>query len=171
MANKIPKDMQPYYEAISKMISDFCRERLNEEYEELCLKALAKLCRKRPSPLLKGRVNTWAAAIVYAVGSANFIFDKSNPHYTPAEDIAGAFGISKTTAANKAADIRKMLKIDIFNSEWTLPSQMADNPAIWYVSIDGMIVDARQLPLEYQLICFERGLIPYVPALKEQGSD
>jgi hypothetical protein len=38
---------------------------------------------------------------------------------------------------------------------------------IWYVSLNGMAVDARMLPLEMQIYCAEKGLIPYVPALEE----
>ena len=39
---------------------------------------------------------------------------------------------------------------------------------IWYVMIDGLPVDARTLSLELQMICAEKGLIPYVPALKDK---
>ena len=167
MANKIPKEMQQYYDVIGQMIKDFCNGHLDDEYEELCLKVLAKLCRKRPSPLLKGRANTWAAGIVYAIGTANFIFDRENKYYMSAGDLADFFGISKSTAASKAAEVKKMFNIGIFSSEWTVASQMDSNPMIWMVSVNGFSVDARSLPLEYQQICYERGLIPYIPALKD----
>lgn len=62
---KIPKEMQETYEEISKILIDYSVEYLSKEYEELCLQALEKLCRKRPSPLKSGRSNTWAAGIVY----------------------------------------------------------------------------------------------------------
>ena len=57
---KIPAQMQPVYEEIAGMIDEYCEKYLNEEYRALCLRLLEKLCRKRPSPLLKGRRNTWA---------------------------------------------------------------------------------------------------------------
>ena len=168
MANKIPKEMQQHYDVIGQMIKDFCDEHLDKEYEELCMKALAKLCRKRPSPLLKGHANTWAAGIAYSVGTANFIFDRDNKYYMSAGDLADYFGISKSTAASKAADIKKMFNISVFSGEWTVASKMGSNPMIWMVSINGLPVDARFIPLEYQKICYERGLIPYVPALKDK---
>ena len=62
---KIPVQMQPVYEEIAGMIDEYCEKYLNEEYRALCLRLLEKLCRNRPSPLLKGRRNTWAAGIVY----------------------------------------------------------------------------------------------------------
>ena len=166
MASRIPKEMQQHYDVIGQTITDFCKENLDEEYEQLCLKALEKLCRKRPSPLLKGRSNTWAAGIVYAVGAANFIFDRDNEYYISASDLADFFGLSKSTASSKAAEIRKMFNIDMFSGEWTVPSGMDSNPMIWMVSVNGLAVDARTLPLEYQQLCYERGLIPYIPALK-----
>jgi len=66
---KIPKEMRQTYDTISKILIDYSAEYLNREYEELCLHALEKLCRKRPSPLKSGKSNTWAAGIVYAIGS------------------------------------------------------------------------------------------------------
>ena len=63
----VPKSMQPAFDGIEPLITDFCNQYLNDEYRELCLHLLEKLCRKRPSPLLAGRKNTWAAAIIYAM--------------------------------------------------------------------------------------------------------
>lgn len=161
---KIPKEMQTIYDEISKLLIDYSAEHLNREYEELCLHALEKLCRKRPSPLKSGRVSTWAAGIVYAIGSNNFIFDKSQPVHMTAKELAGPFGVAPSTASSKGAQIKKLLKIDYYRAEWCLPSKVADNIALWMISINGLPVDARMLPVEMQEICYEKGLIPYVPA-------
>lgn len=165
---KIPKEMQKTYEEISQLLIAYSAEYLSKEYEELCLHALEKLCRKRPSPLKSGRSNTWAAGIVYAVGTNNFIFDKSQPIHMTAKELVAPFGVSASTASSKAAMIKKMLKIDYFNAEWCLPSEMADNSMLWMVSINGLPVDARMLSVEMQEICYEKGLIPYVPAYKNK---
>ena len=73
----VPKSLQPAFDVIEPLITDFCNQYLNDEYRELCLHLLEKLCRKRPSPLLAGRKNTWAAAIIYAITTNNFIWTKS----------------------------------------------------------------------------------------------
>lgn len=52
------KEMQKTYKEISKLLIDYSREYLRKEYEELCLHALEKLCRKRPSQLKSGQINT-----------------------------------------------------------------------------------------------------------------
>ena len=167
---RIPKEMQETYENIAKLIIDYSAEYLSEEYEELCLHALEKLCRKRPSPLKSGRSNTWAAGIVYAVGSNNFIFDKDQPIHLTAKELTAPFGVAVSTASSKAAIIKKMLKIAYFNAEWCLPSAVADNAMLWMVSIDGLPYDARMLPRDLQEICYEKGLIPYVPAYRNKST-
>nr|WP_296441023.1 DUF6398 domain-containing protein [uncultured Acetatifactor sp.] len=168
MPLNIPKEMQNTYEAISKLLTDYSAEYLNKEYEELCLHALEKLCCKRPSPLKSGTVYSWAAGIVYAVGSNNFIFDKSQPIHMTAKELAAPFGIAASTASNKAATIKKLLKIDYSKAEWCLPSRTASNPMLWTVSINGFLLDARMLPLELQKACYEKGLIPFIPADKKE---
>lgn len=160
----IPKEMQKTYDEISKLLIDYSAEYLNKEYEELCLHALDKLCRKHPSPLKSGRSNSWAAGIVYAIGSNNFIFDKSQPVHMTSKELAAPFGVAVSTASSKAATIKKLLKISRFHSEWCLVSMIADNSLLWVVSINGLPVDARMLPLEMQEACYEKGLIPYIPA-------
>lgn len=164
----IPKEMQEKYEEISKIIIDYSKEYLNKEYEKLCLHALEKLCRKRPSPLKSGKGVSWAAGIIYAIGSNNWIFDKSQPIHMTGKELAAPLGVAASTASSKAAEIKKMLKINYSSAEWCLPSMTADNPMLWMVSINGLAIDARMLPVELQEECFERGLIPYVPVYKEE---
>ena len=50
-----------------------------------------------------------------------------------AEEMVEPFGVAKTTVASKAAEIRKILKIDHFNSEWVLASDIEKNPMLWHV--------------------------------------
>ena len=64
-----------------------------------------------------------------------------------------------------------MLKMSHFSAEWSLPSKMDKNPLIWMVNVNGLPMDARYLPIELQQLCYEKGLIPYVPALREQEKD
>ena len=166
---KIPVQMQPVYEEIAGVIEEYCEKYLSEEYKALCLRLLEKLCRKRPSPLLKGRRNTWAAGIVYAIATNNFIFDKSMPIHRTADELSRPFGIAPSTAGNKAAEIRKLVKMSPWDTEWLLQELIEDNPAIWMLSVDGFIMDARDLPLEIQQEAVRRGLIPYVSEARQQA--
>ena len=161
----IKKPSQELYDSIAPLITGFCDDYLTEEYNETSLRMLGKLSRKRPSPLLKGNPNTWACGIVYAVGSNNFLFDKTqNPHMRAAE-LAEKFGLSQSTAGNKSREINKILKISMFDPEWTLPSRIGDNPLIWMFENErGILFDARHAPREIQARLFNAGLIPFIPA-------
>jgi len=101
----VPNNMTETYAKIAPLIEGFCQEKLNDDYQNICLEALAKLARKRPSPLLSGRPATWACGIVYAIATNNFIFDKHNPHKMTATELANGFGIAPSTAGNKAKEI------------------------------------------------------------------
>ena len=163
-AVKVPKVMSERYMEVAEIIEHFCNENLNDEYCEICLRALAKLCRKRPSPLVSGRARTWACGIVYAIGSNNFIFDKSQPIHMTAAEISDWFRLSKSTAGNKAAEISKLLDLSYFNTGFLLKSIADNNPAIWYFHVNGHIFDIRNMPREDQEDAFHKGLIPYIPA-------
>ena len=161
------EEIKDKFKEIGEMLIYFCEEKLNEDYEDLCLLLLEKLCYKRPPPILSGKASTWAAGIVYAIGSNNFIFDKTQKLHLTAKELASAFGVSPSTASSKAAELKKMFKIDYFNSEWMLPEHIENNPMIWAIKVNGLIVDARDMPLEIQQQAFNMGIIPYVPGEKE----
>jgi hypothetical protein len=159
----IPTAMKEKYNAIMPLIAEFCDARLNDEYKALCLKLLEKLCRKRPSPLLGGKVNSWAAGIVYAIAANNFIFDKANPHSMTAPELAGAFSLAPSTVGNKAAELRKMFDIYYSNGQWLLREYLKVNTAVWTLEMNGFLIDIRQAPFRIQKLAFEKGLIPYIP--------
>ena len=160
----VPNGMSARYMEVAEIIENFCDEKLNDEYKKTCLQALAKLCRKRPSPLLSSKARTWACGIVYAIGSNNYIFDKSQPLSITASDISGWFGLSKNTAGGKANEINKLLNIHRFNNEFILPSITEKSPMTWYLTVNGYFVDIRTMPREAQVVAYNKGLIPYIPA-------
>ena len=85
-------------------------------------------------------------------------------------DIDAGFGVSEATGSAKSMAIRKLLKVRGFEPEWTVPSRMDDNPLIWMLQVNGLLVDIRSCPREAQAVAFENGLIPYIPADRAGGS-
>lgn len=80
-SEQVPKEMQGRFDEITHLTNAYSAEHLNEEYASVCRQLTATLCRKRPSPLSQGKVNTWACAIIHALGTVNFLFDSSQkPH-------------------------------------------------------------------------------------------
>ena len=151
------------------LIDQFCKEHLNEEYAVLCRKLAEKLARKRPSPLLQGSPNAWASGIVRAVGGVNFLHDKSQTPYMRSTDIDHYLGTSPSSGAAKLAAIRKMFKMHQVDPNWSLPSRLDDNPMVWMLQVNGFMVDIRHAPRAVQEIAFNKGLIPYIPADRQQG--
>ena len=164
MSEKIPQAMADKFAAIAALVDAFCAEHLNDEYRQVIHHVVAALARKQPSPLSKGKENVWAAAAVHAVGRVNFLDDPSQtPHCKP-KVIYEFFGIGESTGQNKSKEIRNLLKMGPMSPEWTLPSQVASNPMVWMVQVNGFVVDVRGMPIEVQQIAYQKGLIPYVPA-------
>ena len=163
--SSVPTKMQERHNAIVALLDPFCRERLNDEYRDLGRQLLGLLARKRPSPLINGTAQAWACGIMRTIGWVNFLDDSTQKLHLKMADIDKAFGVSSGTGQGKSKMIRDTLKIRPFDPKWTLPSKMDSNPMVWLVQLkNGMLVDVRHLPKEYQVEAFERGIIPYVPA-------
>lgn len=121
---------------------------------------VAKLARKRPSPMLRGDLRIWAAATIYAVGSVNFLFDRSQPLHLSGDDLSELTGVPKSTMANKAKQIRDLLGLGRLDVEFCRRDLIGRHPSAWYVQVDGSIVDARMLPAALQQEFRRRGLLP-----------
>ncbi len=161
---RIPAPLRHHVEQLFKFTDPFCGEHLDAEYAELIRKLIAKLSRKRPSPLVRGDLRIWAAAAIYAVGSVNFLFDRAQrPHLTGA-DLSALTGVPKSTIANKARLIRDVLRIGQLDPEFCRRELLASNPMSWMISVGGIIVDVRTMPPEVQAEAWRRGLIPDHPA-------
>lgn len=164
-SEKVPKTMAETFAAVTAISDAFCGEYLNVEYAQLTRFAAAALCRKRPSPLAKGTPLSWAAGIVHAVGSANFLFDPSVTPHLSAGDLYKAFGVSQSNALAKSKTARDLLEIDWLSLEWCLPSRVPEHPMAWMVYTDnGLMLDARQMSREDQVVLANAGYIPFVYA-------
>lgn len=118
----------------------FCHKHINEEYVGLCEKLINKLARKHVVPFLAGKVEIWAAAIVHAIGSNNFLFDKNTEPYVSADFICEQFGVSKSTVGQKARVIRDMLKIGHFDPDFSTQAILKDNPFDRLAMVNGFLV-------------------------------
>jgi hypothetical protein len=160
----VPKTMLATHDAVVALTDPFCRDHLNDEYRDLARAMSAALCRKRPSPLASGQPRTWACAIVYALGQLNFLSDKANQPYMVMADVCAAFGVGQSTASAKARLILDALRTHRMDPTWMLRSLVDQNPLVWMAEVNGLLVDLRDMPREVQVIAFEKGMIPYVPA-------
>lgn len=114
---------------VVRMVTTFCNEKIDAEYASLCEKMVRKLGRKRANPLERGRLEIWAAAVVYTVATMNFLFDKSFKPYLPLSEIHDYFGTSSSTVSQKAGQIRTMLKLKRYwDPDFSTADMAANNP-------------------------------------------
>ena len=170
-SESVPKTMQAKFDSIAALTDDFAAKHLNDEYAQLIRYAIAALCRKRPSPLTSGRDYTWACGITHAIGMVNFLFDSSqNPHIS-ASELYKIFGVGASTGQGKSKKVRDLLNMTQLDPNWSLPSNMDNNPLVWMLEVNGFIVDVRSAPREVQEIALEKGLIPYIPGEQNEAEN
>jgi len=73
------------------------------------------------------------------------------------------FGVSQQTMQTKSKIIRDKFDLMQMDPDWCLPSLIGDNPLVWMLEVDGLIIDVRTAPLEFQQEAYRLGLIPYIP--------
>jgi hypothetical protein len=83
-------------------------------------------------------------------------------------ELSDLFGVSQRTAADKARQIKVILKMSPMDPKWWRRSKMESNPLAWWVLVNGLAVDARTLPLEFQEELVRRKIIPFVPGKRTE---
>ncbi len=131
------------------------RERREErsnanQYKQLSEKLGRKMARKREVPFVRGKLEIWAAAVIYAIGQINFLFDKSFQPYASTDDLAKYFGVSKSTVGQKAQKIRELFKLEYFDEEFSTRKMRDSNPFANLVMVNGIPMDKSMLPPEIQ---------------------
>lgn len=111
--------IQKKMHTLIEMTAGFCDTYLDEEYKQLSEKLIRKMARKRNVPFLYGRIEIWAAAVVYALGTLNFLFDRKFEPYIAPDDICSYFRTNQSTTYQKSKKIRDMFKIRYGNEEFS----------------------------------------------------
>lgn len=134
--------LQQRIDELIAMTDKFCKEKIDSEYAELCKLMIEKLGRKRTvKPLATGRLNIWAAAVVYTIAVNNFLFDKSFQPYIPLSEIHEYFDTKQSTVTAKAAQIRQMLKMSVqFDTEFSTKRTLENSPFARIVKIGGFYI-------------------------------
>ena len=123
----------------------FCDQHLSAECGELAAKLIRKMGRKREVPFLYGRLETWAAAIVYALCQINYLFDpKAEAHTTPNE-IADYFGVGRKYVGVKAKVVRDMFRLRPWDEEFSTQELRDADPAKKVLMVDGQPVPDHPL--------------------------
>ena len=93
----------------------------------------------------------------------NFLFDAPQTPHLAASQIWEYCALSSATMQAKAKQIRDLLGIYSMDPEWSTPSMLDQNPLVWMLEVNGLLIDVRHAPREIQEVAFRQGLIPYIP--------
>lgn len=133
-----------------ELTGSFCTQNLDEDYYQLCEKLISRLGKKKDVPFKRGKIEIWAAAVIHAIGSINFLFDKEFEPYITADQISEHFGTKKSTVSNKARQIRDMFNMEYFDSDFSTQQMAENNPFNKLVMVDGFIVPLSSIPEDLQ---------------------
>ena len=128
------------------LLKDFCSQKLNDDYFELSERLLNKLGRKRDVPFMSGKIEIWAAAVIHALGTINFLFDKSFEPYTTVDEINVFFGTNKSSTGQKSKVIRDLLNLGYFDGEFSTERVKQNNPFDKLTMVNGFIISKDSLP-------------------------
>lgn len=152
------------HDTIAELLKNFCTAHLDEEYAELTLKLLGKLYRKKTTPLATGKEVIWAAGIIHAVGTINFMFDKSSDAtHCSFDDLVNFFDAKKTTVTSKSKDIRDLFKMRVWDKNFSTQKMQGRNPMNSFVMVNGLILHIDSLPENIKEIArdlMEQGITP-----------
>lgn len=144
------KEIKELEEKLIVLTNSFCDQKLNTEYKKLCADLVRKLGRKRDVPFQRGRIEIWAASVIYTIGSINFLFDKSFKPFIKPDEICEYFDTKRTTVTNKVREIKDMLDIRYFDHDFTTSRLAGENPFNKFVMVDGIIMLLSDLSPELQ---------------------
>ena len=163
-ALSVPKIVTARFDTIVGLTDAVCRTHLTDEYAALARELVSALARKRPSPPMRGHCDTWACGAMYTIGAVNFLFDPAQTPHLTSRELCALFGVSQSACAAKTREIRRTFDIGPLDPRWSLPSRLADNPLVWLIPVNGVLVDIRMMPRALQEQAYDLGLIPFVPS-------
>jgi len=142
---RIPMAMRPAASQIIALTDAWCAAALDEQYAALTRQVTARLARKRPSPLERGRRRIWAAGVLYAVGQLNFLLDDHREPHLTSDDLHQLTSVASSTMSNKAKLVRDTLGLTQFDPAVSRDDvgDQCPNPLI--TMHEGRVVDLAQM--------------------------
>jgi len=135
------------------LIAQCCKAMLNDNYHELCQKIKADYMRLFPEAMNRGKAEIWAAAIIWAAGTLNFLSDQASKPYATLIDVCSFFGTKNSTVGGKAGHIRNTLGMDRLNTDYMFSdSSLASMLNSMSVSEDGFILFNKNIQKEEEYL-------------------
>lgn len=134
---------------IKKLIQSFCEAHLNKDIEEFPMKLCDDLSRADGINLSRGKIEIWAASIIYTIARLNFLFDKANGIYITPDIICDFFNTKKSTVGNKATWVEK--NYDLNHGIERYCSQDIIDAFTFYETPEGFVIP-KSMAGEFEII-------------------
>jgi hypothetical protein len=106
---------------IKDLIKAFGDQRLNDTYTGFSYSLCDAAAASDMLNMHRGRIEIWAAAIVYAIAQLNFLFSRETPHHLTPDELCNWFNVKKGTVSSKAASIRNTLDLFFDDERFCAP--------------------------------------------------
>src|SRR5271165_4306753 len=146
-SDRIPESMHSKFASITSKTDPFFQRYLNDEYRQLVRQRLQH-CAAKDHPHCYEEAKISGQRDLFMLSALQILFLTSRKHLIATLPI-----FTRSLALLLALDRVSPSKFDI-------------NPLIWMLTVNGMMVDVRHLPIEVQEVAYQKGLIPYVPGAK-----
>ena len=103
-------------------------------------------------------------------GWLTFYLIKAKPQILVHLSCTKPYDISQSAGQSKSKEVRNLLNMSQFDPNWSL-NKLDDNPMAWMISVNGYIVDVRQMPQDVQEAAYKKGLIPYIPETQPSSKE
>jgi len=128
---------------IKGLIAAFGDQRLNDTYTGFATVLCDAIAASDLLNIHRGRIEIWAAAVVYAIAQLNFLFSRETPHHLTPDELCNWFKVKKTTVSSKAASIRNTL--DLFFDDERFCAPHVTNVFQFFEDENGFVFPALSL--------------------------
>ena len=106
---------------IKGLITAFGDQRFHDTYTGFACRLCDTAAASNLLNIRRGRIEIWAAAIVYAIAQLNFLFSRETPHHLTPDELCDWFNEKKGTVSSKATMIRHTLDLFFDDERFCAP--------------------------------------------------
>jgi len=125
---------------LQSLTHKFSQKYLNEEYDEVIVKLIEAMSRKKNVLFATGKIENWATGVIHALGTINFLFDKASEPYVTVKTINDFFGTKQSTTSQKSKKIRDLFQMTYFDDTYAIRTVAEKSPLSNLISVNGLLV-------------------------------
>ncbi len=167
--NDIPEELLSKFDNAYTLLLKFILKYEVGTLGILSLEMLISFAIQFPGEFKKGRPASWAAGIIHAIGTINFLSDPDYEPYIEDKEIYSFFKVSQSTMQSKSRVIKDLFQLFYVDTEWSTPENLLACDMFWEFETEDGIIDFREAPEDAQLAAVKDDFIPVAPFQLIQG--